>query len=101
MYDRIPSRFNLLKRGVLQDFNGIKCEMCGSDIEDTHHLLLHCKNSSELWANCWKWWGIASLLLYHCTMAYEQHSHSLTTRNCQRMGRGMGSWHMVIVVNKE
>ncbi|GLT35683.1 hypothetical protein SLA2020_101140 [Shorea laevis] len=72
MYDRIPSCFNLFKCGVLHDSNTINCVFCGLEAKDTHHLLLHCKNSTKLWTNYRKWWGVASLLPNHCTMAYEQ-----------------------------
>ncbi|GKV44012.1 hypothetical protein SLEP1_g51241 [Rubroshorea leprosula] len=73
LQDKISSKFNLLKRGVLKDLDECRCALCEIEIEDTSHLFIHCNLASTLWANYFKWWGISTALDKDCWRVFKQH----------------------------
>ncbi|GKV45171.1 hypothetical protein SLEP1_g52281 [Rubroshorea leprosula] len=42
MLDRIPTKTNLLKRGIVKDTGERKCVLCDNEDEDSNHLFLNC-----------------------------------------------------------
>ncbi|GKV36160.1 hypothetical protein SLEP1_g44321 [Rubroshorea leprosula] len=42
MLDRIPTKTNLLKRGIAKDTEDTKCVLCENEDEDSNHLFLNC-----------------------------------------------------------
>ncbi|GJZ08952.1 RNA-directed DNA polymerase, eukaryota [Tanacetum coccineum] len=51
--DRLPTRLNLMKRGVLVP--SLLCPVCNADHEDTSHLLFSCSLANEATI---KWWNL-------------------------------------------
>ncbi|GKU89787.1 hypothetical protein SLEP1_g3881 [Rubroshorea leprosula] len=47
--DRIPTKLNLLKRGVIKEEEERKCVLCEEEEEDSSHLFLKCKIVKWLW----------------------------------------------------
>ncbi|GKV04742.1 hypothetical protein SLEP1_g16855 [Rubroshorea leprosula] len=45
MLDRIPTKVNLVKRGIIKDMEESKCVVCEEQEEDSAHLFLRCKLS--------------------------------------------------------
>ncbi|GKV18636.1 hypothetical protein SLEP1_g28986 [Rubroshorea leprosula] len=52
----IPTKVNLLRRGIVKDMGECKCDMCDEEEKDTAHLFLKCKIARSLWEACTKWW---------------------------------------------
>ncbi|KAL9664021.1 hypothetical protein QQ045_019418 [Rhodiola kirilowii] len=57
--ESLPSKDLLAKRRVLNREEDLKCQFCGSELETTNHLLLHCRWSWKVWSWCIKWWGVS------------------------------------------
>ncbi|GKV29238.1 hypothetical protein SLEP1_g38179 [Rubroshorea leprosula] len=54
LLDRIPTKFNLIKRGIVKNFGEGKCTMCKEEDKDVAHLFLKCKVVRWLWEECAK-----------------------------------------------
>jgi hypothetical protein len=59
--DRIPTRENLWKRRIIQQQN-ITCVMCGTAMESTTHLFLHCDKAASVWYAIMKWLGLVIIV---------------------------------------
>ncbi|GKV32867.1 hypothetical protein SLEP1_g41432 [Rubroshorea leprosula] len=55
LLDRIPTKKNLLRRGIIKDMRESKCEICAEEEEDTTHLFLSCRIARWLWKAYAKW----------------------------------------------
>ncbi|GKU93781.1 hypothetical protein SLEP1_g7347 [Rubroshorea leprosula] len=58
LQNRIPTKENLLKRGMIEETTGTKCTLCGEKIETASHILFSCLVSWKVWCLCYDWWGI-------------------------------------------
>ncbi|GKV34367.1 hypothetical protein SLEP1_g42744 [Rubroshorea leprosula] len=67
----IPTKLNLLKRGVIKDMGDGKCTLCEVEDEDINHLFLNCNVARWLWMACAKWWGITIKLDKDCRKTFE------------------------------
>ncbi|GLU01659.1 hypothetical protein SLE2022_189580 [Rubroshorea leprosula] len=76
---KIPTKDNLLKRGVVQDPGECRCELCGAGEENSSHLFVQCKVARDLWTACYRWWGIKTVTDKDCFRFFEQHSSVLKT----------------------
>ncbi|GLT45582.1 hypothetical protein SLA2020_194050 [Shorea laevis] len=56
--DRLPTRWNLQKRGVTLQGDGIVCDICKEGVEDVNHLFCLCMEAWLLWVKVIKWWGM-------------------------------------------
>ncbi|GKV26502.1 hypothetical protein SLEP1_g35790 [Rubroshorea leprosula] len=56
--DRLPTRWNLRKRGVVLQEDGIVCGLCKEGVEDVNHLFCTCKEAWLVWVMVIKWWGV-------------------------------------------
>ncbi|GJV33534.1 RNA-directed DNA polymerase [Tanacetum coccineum] len=54
--DRLPTRLNLMKRGVLVP--SLLCPVCNADHEDTSHLLVSCSLANEAVRLVCRWWNL-------------------------------------------
>jgi hypothetical protein len=59
MLDKIPSRINLSRRGILNPPESKACVICHSVDESAQHLLLHCDFASGVWYALFNWLGVA------------------------------------------
>ncbi|GKV11938.1 hypothetical protein SLEP1_g23150 [Rubroshorea leprosula] len=57
--DKIPTKKNLLKKGIDSVMDDVKCRLCEEEDEDSAHLFLRCKVAKWIWKECAKWWGIS------------------------------------------
>ncbi|GKV42304.1 hypothetical protein SLEP1_g49718 [Rubroshorea leprosula] len=71
LMDRIPTRINLFKRGILKDVGEKKCILCKEEEEDSSHLFLNCLVAQWLWKACAKWWGITIILQKECRPTFQ------------------------------
>ena len=56
LIDRIPSRVNLLRRGV--PVTSTLCALCNLSEESSQHLFLACEFAQQVWSRCYRWIGI-------------------------------------------
>ncbi|GKV32614.1 hypothetical protein SLEP1_g41208 [Rubroshorea leprosula] len=75
--DKIPTKANLFKRGIIQNMEDCKCELCGHQLEETSHLFTHCKVAYDLWNACFRWWGIRTVLDRDGCKVFQQHPSAL------------------------
>ncbi|GLT86737.1 hypothetical protein SLE2022_048560 [Rubroshorea leprosula] len=73
LLDRIPTKVNLAKRGVVDGNQNINCVWCDSSPEHTDHLFLSCNTSFKLWTRCLSWWGVHYALGNTCMDVSCQH----------------------------
>ncbi|GJY25853.1 RNA-directed DNA polymerase, eukaryota [Tanacetum coccineum] len=55
--NRLPTRLNLVRRGVL--VSPISCPICIAGLEDLDHLLFRCNMAAEVLRPVCKWWNLA------------------------------------------
>ncbi|GKV27391.1 hypothetical protein SLEP1_g36564 [Rubroshorea leprosula] len=70
--DRIPTKSNLQRRGIINALGEENCVLCEREIEDAQHLFLKCRIAKWLWKACGKWWGITVTLESDCWTSFEQ-----------------------------
>ncbi|GKV02912.1 hypothetical protein SLEP1_g15289 [Rubroshorea leprosula] len=56
--DWLPTRWNLWKRGVMLQGEGMVCGLCKEGVEDVNHLFCTCKVAWLVWMKVFKWWGV-------------------------------------------
>ena len=56
LIDRIPSRVNLLRRGV--PVTSTLCALCNRSDESSQHLFLECVFAQQIWSRCYRWIGV-------------------------------------------
>ncbi|GKU95341.1 hypothetical protein SLEP1_g8712 [Rubroshorea leprosula] len=61
--DRLPTRWNLQKRGVVLQGDGMVCGLCKEGVEDVNHLFCTCKVAWLVWVKVFKWWGVEVVML--------------------------------------
>jgi hypothetical protein len=72
LYDRVPTKENLLLRGVIPHSSGDSCIWCGDVRESSSHLFLHCRVATLVWYEVFKWLGVVIVVppnlfhLYDC-----------------------------------
>ncbi|GKV42979.1 hypothetical protein SLEP1_g50328 [Rubroshorea leprosula] len=71
--DRIPTKINLFRRGIITDTNLVLCGLCGESTEDSNHLFIHYRNTCSVWQKCLQWWGISTVMPNTCHESFEQH----------------------------
>jgi hypothetical protein len=55
LHDKIPTRRNLHRRGVIADVAATRCIFCGAVSETSVHLILHCRLASGVWYKVCRW----------------------------------------------
>ncbi|GKU90507.1 hypothetical protein SLEP1_g4496 [Rubroshorea leprosula] len=85
LIDRIPTRINLFKRGIIKDLEERKCALCKEEEEDSSHLFLNCNIAKWLWKACAKWWGITIVLQKECWPTF-QHFGAWTKKSHKKEG---------------
>ncbi|GKV27571.1 hypothetical protein SLEP1_g36731 [Rubroshorea leprosula] len=69
--DKIPTKANLLRRGIIKDVTETKCALCNDEEEDATHLFLNCKIARWLWKACSKWWGSKMMVNRDCWNTFQ------------------------------
>lgn len=69
MDDRLATRDNLFKRGILTSPHQRFCVYCFAEPENTQHLFLRCPFSIRVWDQIYCWIGV-SFVQYHETISH-------------------------------
>jgi len=73
--DRLPTKDNLHRRGVLDRESRLCVAGCGS-IESSHHLFLHCNIFGVVWYFIYRWLGISAVIPTQVSDHFNQFSVS-------------------------
>ncbi|GKV32816.1 hypothetical protein SLEP1_g41389 [Rubroshorea leprosula] len=79
LLDRIPTKLNLIRRGIIKDMADGKCVLCEEKNEDADHLFLKCRVAKGLWKACAHWWRTNFTLHSDCWTTF-QHFGAWTTK---------------------
>lgn len=69
--DRLPTKDNLFRRGVIGADLRMCVSGCGS-LETSSHLLFHCNTFGYFWYYIYRWFGISSATPYSVTDHFTQ-----------------------------
>ncbi|MCH79404.1 LINE-1 reverse transcriptase like [Trifolium medium] len=62
LHNRIPTRDNLLRCGVLRAEDSRGCVFCTGTVESSTHLFLHCDFSYRIWVEIFRWLGVVFVM---------------------------------------
>jgi hypothetical protein len=71
-HNRLPTKDNIYRRGVLELEVGVNCVWCVSNPESAKHLFVHCKFVHRVWYEIFKWLGVlivmppSIMILFYC-----------------------------------
>jgi hypothetical protein len=85
LLDRIPSKANLLRRGVVREVEDTGCRLCGGGVETSIHLLLHCNVASAVWYRVCNWLGFSLVICVFCEIE-EKKAWVVVDMACCNMG---------------
>jgi hypothetical protein len=71
LFDRIPSRSNLLLRGIVVSDKPWECLGCVGHIETSNHLFLHCPCAMQIWRDVFSWLGVEIIIPPSLASLYE------------------------------
>ncbi|GLT51274.1 hypothetical protein SLA2020_246950 [Shorea laevis] len=72
--DRIPTKVNLRKRGVITEEAELKCRLCSKKEESTDHVLVECIYAWRIWVACYSWWGVCTASQSSIQNHFRQHT---------------------------
>jgi hypothetical protein len=94
LHDRVPTKDNLILRGILPHGSDGLCVWCGTVMESSTHLFLHCRMACVVWYEIFRWLGVVIVMppnpfyLFECLSAAAK---SIKDRKGFRF-----IWHTVI-----
>jgi hypothetical protein len=94
LYDRVPTKENLLLRGVIPQSNGDSCIWYGDVRETSSHLFLHCKVTMVVWYEIFKWLGVVIVIPPNLFYLYDCLSFSAKNKKARKGFRLI--WHSMI-----
>ncbi|GAU23391.1 hypothetical protein TSUD_334390 [Trifolium subterraneum] len=62
LHDRVPTKDNLLSRGIINHEMGDICVGCEELLESSSHLFMHCKVAHLVWYEIFKWLGVVLVM---------------------------------------
>jgi hypothetical protein len=71
LYDRIPSRSNLLLRGIEVSDKPWECVGCVGKVESSIHLFLHCPGAKKIWSEIFNWLGVSIVIPLRCRLSLK------------------------------
>jgi hypothetical protein len=71
LLDRIPTKDNLCKRGIIR-IDEVGCSLCGGMAETASHLFLHCPFAAAVWYAINRWLGVVVVPPGEVLMSYVQ-----------------------------
>ncbi|GKV43557.1 hypothetical protein SLEP1_g50836 [Rubroshorea leprosula] len=60
--DRLPTKWNITKRGVHLQEEELICVLCNDMVEEANHLFSMCKEAWILWVEVLQWWGMVTIM---------------------------------------
>jgi hypothetical protein len=81
--DRLPTKQNLLRRGIIQPAD-INCVAGCGNIESLVHMFIHCDIFGALWQHVRNWLGISGADPFHIHARFIQFTNALGTSRSRR-----------------
>jgi len=81
--DRLPTKDNLFKRGVINHASRACVTGCGSD-ESSGHLFVHCNIFGSVWHFIYRWLGVSSVAPRQVPDHFNQFSYNIGTSKVRR-----------------
>ncbi|GLT95879.1 hypothetical protein SLE2022_135360 [Rubroshorea leprosula] len=73
LQDKLPTKDNLVKRGVLNVNQDNSCCWCATAPEKVDHFLLNCDFAYNIWMRVCRWWGLTTVLSNTYLSMFHQH----------------------------
>jgi len=73
--DRLPTKDNLFRRGVI-DQASMLCVVGCDSLESSNHLFLHCNVFGSIWHLIYRWLDISAAVLFHVPDHFNQFSYN-------------------------
>jgi hypothetical protein len=94
MLQRLPTRANLLRRGVIRSPSHAQCVWCGIDLESEDHLFSKCCIAVEVWAAVHSWLGVCTAAPGNTRQSFESFGFPF---KCKKTAKGINLiWQAVI-----
>jgi hypothetical protein len=94
LYDRVPTKDNLLLRGIILPNGGTHCAWCGQFPEYACHLFLHCKVAFSVWYAIFKWLGVVIVMPANLFYLFDCLSGAVASIKAKNKFKLV--WHTVI-----
>jgi hypothetical protein len=94
LFDRIPTRSNLLFRGIPLLDSPWECLGCVGKVETSTHLFLHCPSVMLIWMEIFKWLGVMIVIPHSIPSLFEVFKAS--ARNSKIRKGFLLIWHASI-----
>jgi hypothetical protein len=69
--NRIPTKVNLMNRGIGVDSGNLRCVHCQGRDEDTAHLFLFCDFARRVWNSIFRWLGLVIIIPQNCFTLFD------------------------------
>jgi hypothetical protein len=93
-YNRLPTKDNLLRRGVIQFDAGVNCVWCDRFPESMSHLFLHCTLAHKVWCEIFYWLGVVLIMPSNIMSLFDCFCHSARNKRTRKALRFI--WHTVV-----
>ncbi|GAU34179.1 hypothetical protein TSUD_162800 [Trifolium subterraneum] len=94
LHDRVPTKENLIVRGVLPRESSGSCVWCGDIRESSAHLFLHCKVALVVWYEIFRWLGVVIVIPPNLFTLFDYFSDSARSKKSKK--GFLLVWHSVI-----
>lgn len=86
--DRIPTYYNLQRRGVIPANVPLMCKFCNTELETSVHLFLSFRFSYTVWMSVYNLFGLETALSGNFLDLLQQHDGLIAGRTCRK------TWHL-------
>jgi hypothetical protein len=94
LHNRIPTRDNLMRCGIIRDANLSDCVVCEGVRESSTHLFLHCQYAAQIWGEIFKWLGVI-LVMPDSLQCFFEYFSGFARSNKARKGFHL-VWHTAL-----
>jgi hypothetical protein len=94
LYDCLPTKDNLLRRGVLQHGSGDNCVLCDLHPESAKHLFLHSLTAHRVWYEIFYWLGVVIVMTPNLMSLFDCFSDAAKNKRLRKGFRLV--WHTAV-----
>jgi hypothetical protein len=84
LLERLPTRGNLFRRGLLQSPAQSLCAWCNSDVETEVHLFMTCSVAVAVWSAIHSWLGLFTAVPGNVSLSFQAFGFPLKTKKCAK-----------------
>ncbi|MCI19506.1 hypothetical protein A2U01_0040662, partial [Trifolium medium] len=94
LHNRLPTRDNLTRCGVLRADDSRGCVVCTGSMETSTHLFLHCDFAASIWAEMFRWLGVVVVMPPNLSILFEYLSGLARSKKARKGYRLV--WHTTL-----